>query len=467
MRSKWKEEMEWSEMRGEEGMRGPCGIDTTIGGDCPPSCDNSMPCQYFAAHSTESTASLTDVRGGETHSILYYIDQVLLVMSSPTRATNSSVPSLPRPASTLLSPPPPTSIQPVSSCYLFTALNVVMEYSLTNLPPPDWLFARHGLPAIFRDTFGHTTWWTSQQQTAIKTAFDRWASSTYDHPFHACSGYVLPASTRAAPAVQRRDRQRHTLRYFVDQLHRTDSTAGIILYGVDVSTHPLTATFRTGPAGLNLHQFDVLYHSGTCNLTLITGMCKTWTRPHVDTAGDSVWQMLVEGEKMWILARPEKKDAMKVHFHDNRTMRWSQLETEDKDWLVDNRCLMVLQKAGDLLYIPKGWPHMCTHLTDTIALNSNLLHTWDFASAMDGMDFNRLSEEEVAMYQAAYTLSTAIDSTTPVGLRWGVREAEAAWERKTQERMAGAAEKEREMKEAEAAEAAKGEKQGRKKRKGG
>jgi hypothetical protein len=100
-------------------------------------------------------------------------------------------------------------------------------------------------------------------------------------------------------------------------------------------------------------------------------VCKTWTRPHVDAAGHSVWQQLVEGEKMWILARPEKKDVIQAHFHDERTVRWSQLATEDSEWLEDNRCFMVLQRAGDLLYnvIPRGWPHMCTHLTDTIALN--------------------------------------------------------------------------------------------------
>ena len=371
-------------------------------------------------------------------------------MSSSTHATDSSESSHRRPASTLLSPPPDTSVQAVSSYTPINALLLLMEYNGSNLPPPDWLFARHGLPAIFRDSFDGTAWWTLEQKTAIKAALDRWASPTYDHPLHPCSGYILPASTRATPAIQRDNRQRHTLRYFIDRLHYTTSTAGLILEEVDVSTHPSTVPFRAGPAGLDLHHFDVLHHSGHCTLALIAGMRKTWTRPRVDTAGRSVWQLLVEGKKLWILARPEKKEAMGRHFHDERTVRWSQFDTEDKAWLVDNRCLMVHQRAGDVLYIPQGWSHMCTHLSDTLTLQSNLIHSWDFASALSGLDFRRLSEEEVALYRAAHAV--AIDAIA--GLRWGVTEVEAMWKRKMQERRAGEAERERAMKEAEAARAA-------------
>ena len=179
---------------------------------------------------------------------------------------------------------------------------------------------------------------------------------------------------------------------------------------------------------------------------MIAGMCRTWTRPHVDTGRDSVWQQLVEGEKLWILARPEKKDAMKAHFHDARTVRWSQLQTADKDWLLDNHCYMVLQKEGDLLYIPAGWPHMCTHLTDIIALNSNLLHGWDFTKTLDSLDFSKLSEEDVAMYERAYRL--AVTPSAELGQRWDIAKTEAAWERKRGEILAGTAAREAEMKQA-------------------
>jgi hypothetical protein len=336
-----------------------------------------------------------------------------------------------------------------------------MEYDSSNLPPAGWLHSRHGIPAMFRDSFGHTAWWSAEQQTAIRTALDRWASRTFAHPLHACTGYVCPASTRATPRVQRGPRQRHTLGYFVDQLHRTDSAAGLILYGIDVALHPLTAAIRGGPAGLDLHRYDVLLHSGTVGLSLIAGMVKTWTRPHVDTAGDSVWQLLVEGEKLWVLARPEKKDAMKAQFHKDRTIRWSQFETTDRDWLVDNRCLQILQRAGDLLYIPSGWVHMVCHLTDTIAINSNLLHGWDFASAVDALDFGRFDEGEWGMYEAAYRLAVA--PTAAVGLRWDEAETRAVWERKRQQWLAGVAQREEAAKE----EAGAGQQSKRVKRKGG
>ena len=365
-------------------------------------------------------------------------------MSSLSRANDDSA-TLLRPASTLLTPPSDSSVQPPSAHYLIPALSHTMEYNVNNRPPANWLFSRHGIPAVFRSTFSHTLWWTAEQRQAIRDAFERWASATYHHPLHDCYGYVLPASIRAPPTVQRGHRQRHTLGYFVSRLHSTNSDAGVILYGVDVSTHPSTAAFRTGPAGLDLHRYDVLHQSGTCNLTVIAGMTKTWTRPHVDTGGDSVWQLLVEGEKLWILARPEKKDAMKAHFHDQRTVRWSQLETEDKDWLSDNRCLMLVQRAGDLLYIPSGWPHMVTHLTDTIAINANLLHRWDFVSAINSLDFSTLEEGDVAMYERAYRLAVAPVSVPGLS----IEEAQAAWERKREEIAAGAAQKQKEAAEAE------------------
>ena len=368
-------------------------------------------------------------------------------MSSLPRATTDTATATDRRPSTVLDMPSTELNLRPSNAMLYTSLAHIMEYNSLNPVPADWLSQRHGVPAIFRDTFGTTAWWTSQQQHDIKAAIARWASPTIVHPFHSCSGYVIHASTRSTPAVQRGIRQRHTLDYFVQQLHRTKSSAGIIMYSIDVATHPLTASFRTGPAGLDLHRYDVLHHSGTTALTLIVGMHLTWTRPHVDTAGDSVWQMLVEGEKLWILARPEAKDAMKAQFHDDKTLRWSQLDTDDREWLSDHRCLMVLQKAGDLLYIPKGWPHMCTHLTDTIALNCNLLHSWDFASAMAGLDFNRLAPEEVEQYRTA--LAVAVSSTTPAGLGWAADEAQATWERKMKEREASAEEQKRREEEAE------------------
>jgi len=302
---------------------------------------------------------------------------------------------------------------------------------------------------MFRDTFGHTSWWTAEQQAAIRTAISGWATDA-QHPFLPLFGFTSPASTRSTP-IRQRESQRHTLDFFVRQLHNRpkDSSEGLILYGCDVSAHPLAAEFRSGPAGLDLHKYDILHHSGTINLTLIAGMSKTWTRPHVDKGMDSTWQMLVEGEKLWLLARPEKKEAMKVHFNDQRTVHWSQLELSDKDFLVDNRCLMVLQKAGDLLYIPAGWPHMVKHLTDTMAINSNVLHGWDFASAISRLEFARFDEGEMASYEAAYSLAVA--PTTPLGLRWDAVETRGVWERKVQQRDADIAE--RESKEKEEAEA--------------
>ena len=43
-------------------------------------------------------------------------------------------------------------------------------------------------------------------------------------------------------------------------------------------------------------------------------MKNTYTRQHVDEGGDSTWSMLLEGQKMWILARPELRSDFEQRF---------------------------------------------------------------------------------------------------------------------------------------------------------
>ena len=172
------------------------------------------------------------------------------------------------------------------------------------------------------------------------------------------------------------------------------------MYGVQISKQPSAAAFVRGPASLHCTAFDVWTHStfGT-DLTLVAGQQNTYTALHSDPGAESVWQLLVEGQKLRILGRPDYEGDMKAAMPDDRAVQCKRITDAVEGWMVDQRTMVVVQNAGDLLYLPRGWPHVVKHYTDTIAINSSLLRAWDFPYALHTVDFATLSAADFRMYE--------------------------------------------------------------------
>jgi hypothetical protein len=298
----------------------------------------------------------------------------------------------------------------------------VIEYSPSLPPPTDWLRMRHrDIPCIFRDTFTTTAFWTAQQQTAIISTFKDW-NSDENHPLLDRLGSILKADTRTSanvltPAYQ----QNHSLRYYSDQLQRRGTrTRGHIIYSIDVKEYYKVQSFRHGPSSLSFYCHDVHYHMdpAATELTLIAGMKNCWTPPHVDPGGDSTWQCLLEGRKMWIFARPEQTQLMMSYFPQDKGVQWCQWTTADRHFLTSNRLLMVIQSAGDIIYVPHGWPHMVKHLTDTFAINSTVLNGWSIARALGSLSFSKdmMSDADRDMYAAIVQYVWTANNSAKVGL---------------------------------------------------
>ena len=150
-----------------------------------------------------------------------------------------------------------------------------------------------------------------------------------------------------------------------------------------------------------MYRSDCHYHTDpvSTHLHVIAGMKNTYTRPHVDDGGDSTWSMLIEGQKLWLLARPEHKDDFRQHFPDDRVIAWWSWSSADKQFLLSRDVLMVVQRPGDLLYIPYGWVHTVKHLSNTLALNGAILHGWNLCAALSSASFGRCSDEERALFR--------------------------------------------------------------------
>lgn len=291
-----------------------------------------------------------------------------------------------------------------------------MEYTTLIPPPPRWLAVRHrDLPAMFRDTFSNTQWWSAEQQQAIRACFRDWDSDSNHHLIDG-KGFVTSSSTRSRPRSAH-PYQNHTVKFYLSQLStRGNDTTALILYGVPLTSdndkHGVQC-FRHGPAGLHLHQTDVHFHTDASRteLTLLVGMENSWTRPHVDRGGDSTWQMLLDGNKLWVLGRPEHRHAMLARFSADNTPEWWRWSDEERRFFADHRCVMFMQAPGDLIYIPAGWVHMVKHVTDTVAFQGSMLNSWHFAAALSDLSWAALSNDERAMYTAAYEFVSAQPGT--------------------------------------------------------
>jgi ribosomal protein L16 Arg81 hydroxylase len=159
-----------------------------------------------------------------------------------------------------------------------------------------------------------------------------------------------------------------------------------------------------GPFALDIHECDIYSQVDPPNhsLQVIAGMKDTWTRPHVDANGESSWFLLLEGYKVWILGRPEARQAFEDRFPDAGTWPWASRTTESHDFLQRTNSMMVLQRPGDILYIPYGWSHLVKNLCDTLTVGGFLLNGWHFFPGVSQINFSQISAELFSEYSVYY-----------------------------------------------------------------
>jgi hypothetical protein len=312
------------------------------------------------------------------------------------------------------------------------------EYDCADLfPSPRWLQDRHrNSPAVFRDTFSNFRYWTEGQQEAIRGYFNGWDTDE-KHPLHSMKGSLISSSeSTRTPPIKQKDLFQHSMAYYLDHLHRRhNKSLGMIIYGIDIRKSRKVQSFRYGPQGCDFYQCDAYKASAPLDveIVVVAGMKNTWSSPHIDPGGDSTWTMELEGSKLWVLARPEVSTAFMNHF--NRPVVWKQWTKEDRKFLIDNKCLMILQRPGDIIYVPHGWPHMVKHLSDTLAFNSSVLNGWDVTAGIGGMDFGTWDDQERDMFMDVKRFVQK--GHERIGMTFGdVKRLNEVWEQKNEERRA-------------------------------
>ena len=98
------------------------------------------------------------------------------------------------------------------------------------------------------------------------------------------------------------------------------------------------------------------------------------TPAHDDGGEETGWHLLLEGQKVWLVGRREDAEAMLSELPPDRTMSWLRLEASQREWVRQHRCIMIVQSASDIVYLPAQWPPV-KYLTDTLALQCKMLQS--------------------------------------------------------------------------------------------
>jgi histone arginine demethylase JMJD6 len=105
-------------------------------------------------------------------------------------------------------------------------------------------------------------------------------------------------------------------------------------------------------------------------------------RIHKDPLGTSAWNSLVKGHKRWCLFQPNTPKELydpPMKPYDHEGISWfDQVYPKFKKRLEDGQTLgekwgmvEVLQKPGETIFVPGGWPHVVMNLDLTAAVTQN------------------------------------------------------------------------------------------------
>ena len=78
---------------------------------------------------------------------------------------------------------------------------------------------------------------------------------------------------------------------------------------------------------------------------------------------------------------------------------------------------MIVQNAGDIIYLPAQWPHTVRHLADTLALQATMIQSWNSEWALQMLDLSSTEVRGNNKYSAAKecAVSHACEPDIPEG----------------------------------------------------
>jgi hypothetical protein len=182
---------------------------------------------------------------------------------------------------------------------------------------------------------------------------------------------------------------------------------GILLGRGDIRSRAAVHAFQHGPTlfrRFDLLALSALQHEALLNpalhdhigMEIIIGTRGSFTPAHVDWYGASAFLQLQEGEKLWWLAPPEREAEFRALFENEvpvprakptqpqwhvsprhaKAVSVTQCDAARTERMLALGVQAIHQRAGDVVFIPSGWPHAVKNLTDTVAFGNNYIYAW-------------------------------------------------------------------------------------------
>lgn len=104
---------------------------------------------------------------------------------------------------------------------------------------------------------------------------------------------------------------------------------------------------------------------------LLIGPARSGTGLHIDPVGTHAWVTLIEGCKRWILF-PAGTDPEAIHMRDPQipSAIWFR-DFYDQAMRDHADAVEVLQRPGETVFVPAGWPHLVLNLELSVAITHN------------------------------------------------------------------------------------------------